>query len=269
MPGTKLEVGNWFRSQLGYSEGPNNSNRFAALAGHKNNEPWCGSFIVAGFRANGLKLPSESAFTPAMLAALRADGRRIAGPQVGALAFLYFPALKRVAHVGWVESVRKDGRFVTIEGNTDVKGGRTGGRVMRKVRSSRGFTFVMPEYATVATPPTKVGPKPGRPDITELQKILHLPEDNQWGPMTDNAFSAVRAAARDRKFPFGTKPLQRVIGTPVDGIWGDHSRRALRNTVFNLQKELSRLGWELGKPNGAWTPKTEEAYKAVRTYSIS
>jgi len=46
---------------------------------------------------------------------------------------LYFPSLKRIAHVGFVERIR--GKYcVTIEGNTNPEGSREGGGVFRRMR---------------------------------------------------------------------------------------------------------------------------------------
>ncbi len=145
---TAQEVLNHARSELKTVEGPNNSTEFAAEADHANNQPWCATFLVAMFRRGGMRLPSESAYTPTMLNGLK--HRIINGPQVGALCFLYFASKGRVAHCGLVEAVRSDGRFYNIEGNTDKAGGRTGGRVMRQLRSRNGWTFVMPDYEAAA-----------------------------------------------------------------------------------------------------------------------
>ena len=33
------------RDEIGYKEGANNANKFAKIAGHANNQPWCATFI--------------------------------------------------------------------------------------------------------------------------------------------------------------------------------------------------------------------------------
>lgn len=255
---TKEEVLDWFRGQIGYVEGPRNDNKYAKIAGHANHQPWCASFIVAGFRSVGMKLPNESAYTPTMLGAMKLAGTRINDPQVGALAFLYFPSLGRVAHMGIVEKVRNDGRFETIEGNTDVKGGRTGGRVMRKVRSTHNFTFVMPAYDKAS--------KKTRPDCRELQRAVRVKPDNQWGEETDKHFNALRMAALHGEFPYGKAFTQKVVGTNPDGEWGAKSHLAMLATVIAVQKALSEMGWEIGRPDGKWTEKTDIAFIAARRY---
>lgn len=259
---TQVKVLDWFRSQLGYIEGENNDNKYAKIAGHANHYAWCASFQVAGFRENKMKLGNESAFTPSLLNSL--SGSKIDKPKPGALAFLYFSSLKRVAHVGIVEEVRNDGRFVTIEGNTDYAGGRTGGRTMRKVRSPQGFTFVMPEYDKPPKPSKpKTASKPYYGDCRALQKALRLDADNNWGPGTDKASDAVRWAAQT-KFPFGVKFAQGVVGVKQDGAWGGVSRRALQTTILEAQAALITMSHVKFDRTGVWDTPTESAYQKVR-----
>lgn len=151
------------RAELGYVEGPrDNQNRYAPRAGHADRQPWCASFVVAIMRAAGIRLPSESAYTPAMANGFRAAKRWTTRPQVGAVVFYAWPGMGRIAHVGIVEAVRADGRIVAIEGNTDSAGGRTGGRVMRQVRQAHIAGYGLPAYTasdsgtapTVAVPIT-------------------------------------------------------------------------------------------------------------------
>lgn len=271
---TTQAVLNHFRSEIGYVEGPNNSTKFAKEAGHANNQPWCATFIVAMFRRAGMKLPSESAYTPAMYDGLKAKGRAIDGPRVGALAFLYFPLQGRIAHVGIVESLRPDGRFVTIEGNTDEAGGRTGGKVMRKVRSVKGFSFAMPVYSR---PPAKTATKPAPApapkttaqknyfgDCRKLQTAVRVTADNYWGEGTEKACNAVRHAAQG-KFPHGVKFAQQVVGAKSDGEWGTNSRKALRQTIYNMERALVEMSHTRFVVDGTWTTETESAYQKVRS----
>lgn len=226
---TKTKVLNYCRGELGYSEGDNNSNKYASIAGHANNLPWCATFIVAAFRMSGLQLPSESAWTPSMLSALKSQGRQIDGPQPGALAFLYFPKLRRVAHMGIVESVRDDGRFVTIEGNTNTSGSRTGGMVLRKVRSTSGWTFAMPEYSQ-STPSPTPQPKSGDDLVFPVLKV------GSTGQHVRNLQGLLHAAGRNPGAIDGiygprvrdtVMSYQRAAGIPVDGMAGTQTFRAL------------------------------------------
>ena len=203
-----------------------------------------------------MTLGNESAYTPSLADSLEAV--KIAGPKAGAIAVLYFPELGRDAHAVWIESVRKDGRFVTIEGNTDVAGGRTGGRVMRKVRSPHNFTFFMPKYDEA--------PKPKPPyygNCTKLQRALRLNPDNIWGPQTDKAAEAVRAAS-SRQFPFGVKFVQGVVGVKQDGAWGGVSRRALQKVILEAQNALIDMSHTRFPKTGVWDVPTDKAYQKVR-----
>jgi hypothetical protein len=43
------------KAEVGYVEGKSNLNKFARVAGHANNQPWCNTFISAIFIEAGLK----------------------------------------------------------------------------------------------------------------------------------------------------------------------------------------------------------------------
>src|SRR5207249_4164259 len=60
-------------------------------------------------------------------------------------------------HVGLVEAVRADSSIVTIEGNTDERGGGSGGKVMRHVRRANIAGYGYPQYASLVHDP-KVRP---------------------------------------------------------------------------------------------------------------
>ena len=55
-------------------------------------------------------------------------------PQPGDVFLLYYPALKRYAHTGFVLEVRDNGACVTIEGNTNDGGSRDGWGVFTRTR---------------------------------------------------------------------------------------------------------------------------------------
>lgn len=143
--------------EVGTIEDPPGSNRtrYAKEAGHLNGQPWCASFVVAVARRAGVKLPSESAYTPTMALAFKKAGLWSTTPHVGAVVFFDFPDSKhRIQHVGIVESFDK--RTVTsIEGNTSP--GRwgsqdNGGGVYRRTRPiahAVGFGRVSQQEDTV------------------------------------------------------------------------------------------------------------------------
>ena len=39
--------------EVGYKEGQGNDNKFAAMAGHANHQPWCATFVYAIFKEAG------------------------------------------------------------------------------------------------------------------------------------------------------------------------------------------------------------------------
>ena len=164
--------------------------------------------------------------------------------------------------MGIVESIRQDGRFVAIEGNTDVAGGRTGGRVMRKVRSQKGFTFVMPKYEPEAKAKTKPEVK-NYGNCVKLQKAVRVNPDNLWGADTDKACDAVRKAGQ-KKFPFGVRFTQKAVGAEPDGAWGGVSRRALQRTILEVQMALIEMSHTKFDRTGVWDSPTETAYQKVR-----
>lgn len=148
-------------SDLGYQESPAGSNRtkFAATAGHANGQPWCATFLVSVARRQGLVLPSESAYTPAMANGFKAAKQLHSIPAVGDFAFFDFPndSKSRIQHVGVVESFT--GETVTcIEGNTSagIRGSQdNGGGVYRRRRPRAHVVgYGRPSYGPAQAPPS-------------------------------------------------------------------------------------------------------------------
>lgn len=200
------------RKTLGMHEDPSGSNKqpFAKCAGHANGQPWCASWAVCMARRVGLKLPGESAYTPTLAQAFRDAKRWGTRPAVGAFVFFRWPSMGRIAHVGIVEAVRPDGSIVTLEGNTDDAGGRTGGKVMRHVRRVNVAGYGYPVFAKPPAPvkppaPAKatLGPYPGRvlrrgltkdAAVAKVQRRLGLPADGVFGPRTEASVKAFQGA---------------------------------------------------------------------------
>lgn len=138
--------------EIGYTESPPGSNKtkFAQEAGHVNGYAWCATFVVAMARRVGIKLPSESAYTPSMANGFKPLNRL---PQAGDLAFFDFPAdgVNRIQHVGIVESIDfRRGQVTCIEGNTssgEIGSQSNGGGVYRRTRPfSHVVGFGRPNY---------------------------------------------------------------------------------------------------------------------------
>jgi hypothetical protein len=129
----------WLTGQVNKRESPMGSNRqpYAAMAKHMNGYPWCASFQVAGAMATGVRLPAgaDTASCYANEIAYKRAGRLSSRPKVGAVFFVYFPSMSRVAHTGVVWKVSNDGRTIyTIEGNSNDVGAREGYEVCLRTR---------------------------------------------------------------------------------------------------------------------------------------
>jgi len=205
-PDTVLTIA---RSTLGEHEEPPGSNqiRFADWAGIPG-LAWCAAWACWVLdQAGALDVP-RFVWTPSGAQAYAERGRFASDPRVGDMVFFAWPEVGRVCHVALVEAVRSDG-IVTIEGNTDEAGGRTGGKVMRHVRRANIVGYGHPIYdGTPHTPPaTPVATGPtirrgARGSVVQrLQRRLNahgarLAVDGIFGPATDRAVRSFQANRR-------------------------------------------------------------------------
>lgn len=92
------------RSQLGYSEGPNNHTSFGVEYG-EDHVAWCAIFqSVMGKHAFGTyDVVGKYDYTPDFADHFRKLGRWSSLPKVGSLAFIYSHDLGRIGHVALVE----------------------------------------------------------------------------------------------------------------------------------------------------------------------
>lgn len=173
------------RTQLGVTESPPGSNSTPYnrwYYGRDMRAPWCATFVSWCTWHEGLALPASTekgfAYTPSGASWFQKQGRWSNTPKVGSLAFFDFPndGVNRISHVGFVEEVRPD-HLVTLEGNTDERGGRTGGKVMRHARRSAIVGFGHPAYTVVAARPTLTYGTPLEVDMVLTPVILGVPLD--------------------------------------------------------------------------------------------
>jgi len=113
-----------------HNTGPRVS-EYLNYVGFKQAAPWCAGFVSWCHKEVGLPAP-RSAWSPALFPPARLARDGLPGMVIG----IYFPSLGRIGHVGLIERVQ--GSFIfSIEGNTNIAGGREGDGVMRKVRHKR------------------------------------------------------------------------------------------------------------------------------------
>jgi hypothetical protein len=140
---SKFKVLDAAKAEVGYKEGANNFNKFAKMAGHANNQPWCATFIRACFiKGQEAKAIPDSAYCPYIESWARANHAVIPlrESRAGDLALFDFSRTGKSEHIGILIKdfdPKKPDQIRTIEGNTS--GGRTGSQsngdsVARKTR---------------------------------------------------------------------------------------------------------------------------------------
>ena len=134
MTGTVRGLLTWAAEQVLTMEDPVGSNKqpYAHLAGHDNEQPWCATFLVAGWRVNDVPLlpGTNTASTKDMQAAFNKAGRLRQRPRPGDVGFLFVESVNRIGHAFFVNKI--EGDFIrTIEGNTNRDGSSQGTGVFR------------------------------------------------------------------------------------------------------------------------------------------
>lgn len=129
-------------SQIGVVEVPKGSNwgpqvkRYLAAVGYHQPGAWCAGFV--GFGLDSVGIPntitaySPTAHNPKNLVYFR--GKFLKEPRAGDVFTLYYAAMGRIAHTGYIEKILPNNKVVTIEGNTNPGGGREGYGVFRRIR---------------------------------------------------------------------------------------------------------------------------------------
>jgi hypothetical protein len=140
------------RRQVGQQEQPRGSNwggtipQYLASVGINSPAPWCAAFVYYCFEHahDVVNILPRTGYTPLIHRWVKANKRIITAQQAqkADLVLFWFPALKRVAHVGIVGKITPSDVW-TIEGNTNDEGSREGYEVARRKRKlTRHMIFV-------------------------------------------------------------------------------------------------------------------------------
>jgi hypothetical protein len=104
---------------------------YLRVTGLRKGNPWCAAYVSWVYWQAGFTAPA-SAWSPDLFPASRVTTQFLPGNVLG----IYFPELKRIAHVGLI--IKRDGDWVvSAEGNTNVSGSRNGDGVYLKRRHHR------------------------------------------------------------------------------------------------------------------------------------
>lgn len=138
------------RKWLGTQEDPRNSNRtpIGARFGW-NGVAWCAEFVSVVLTDAGFPI-RKNASAPGLYLDMRTIGwSKIKGSKTrpGDVVFFSWPGTDSlIDHVGMIEGRNRDGRLITIEGNTTLPNGNGG--VARKLRAQNCIAaIVRPPYA--------------------------------------------------------------------------------------------------------------------------
>ncbi|MES2455794.1 MAG: peptidoglycan-binding protein [Bacteroidota bacterium] len=120
----------WVREASGQNDGVQ-VEAFLSAAGLKKGNPWCAAFVSWVHQQAGYNAP-RTGWSPALFPV----NRLVKAAAPGNVFGIYFPALKRIAHCGFV--TRRHGSWVvTVEGNTSIAGSREGDGVYQRMRHFR------------------------------------------------------------------------------------------------------------------------------------
>lgn len=218
------EVGYWrFGDPL---EGTKYGREFAARHGDyygTSGVPYCAMFITYCLRANGIT-DFDYAYVPYMIVEARRRGWLVGVTQAraGDIVCFDWDSDGVADHVGFCE-IPYSYKMQTIEGNTD------GGRVKRRVRDhSVIIAVIRPNYSGA--------PRPVVPTGT-------LAVDGDWGKTT-------------------TRALQRINGTPIDGII---SSQYAPNMQYFPACAWAGSGWQWEGESAQGSQLIAKMQKAFRT----
>lgn len=132
----RAEVG--VREATGHNDGPRVA-QYLAATGQPAGLPWCAAFVDWCHQQAGEPSP-RSAWCPAWFTPARTLWKRTGTapytPRPADVFGIYYPALGRIAHVGFIDGAHGQ-MLLTVEGNTNDRGARLGDGVYRRRRPAR------------------------------------------------------------------------------------------------------------------------------------
>jgi hypothetical protein len=232
---------------LGTVEKPVNRTIFGEWFGW-NGVAWCAIFVsfvqwFAGVKVAALQTLKGCAYVPLFVEHAKKMGQwrpKSSGykPRPGDLIIFWFTT--RPDHIGFVEALYDDGSVMTIEGNTNAAGSRTGGMVARLRRRTRIHGYIEVDR-----------PAEGGVDLAAVRRwvagvCLSKLQGVRTKVPTDNSYN------EDIKLVQEALNIVRGAGLKVDGVYGD----ATALHVIGFQRDCRSIGLKVSDPTavfGEWT----------------
>lgn len=250
-------------SQVGYREGENNYNKYAAeldplkvTYGNKQNMAWCGEFVLWVFyKCFGIDKALEMLCSPNPTAIplcksgaqyFKSAGRWSKTPSLGAIVFFYVSG--GINHQGIVTAI--NGKTITTdEGNsTDMVSRRN-----YTIGSSQIAGYGIPKWSVVAKnatgEPSEEIPVSDSENPNNSEIVVVDPDPQPTGPVSDP----------------NTYDLTYTILRYGAGMAGQEH---LREQVCSVQQRLRWMGYDIG-PDGADGEYGDNTTNAVRQYQRS
>lgn len=244
---TSAKVLELARSYIGTVEKPVNRTIFGEWFGW-NGVAWCAIFIsfvhwFAGMKIPPLQTPKGCAYVPLFVEHAKRTGQwrpKSSGYRAKPGDLIVFWFTTRPDHMGVVEAVYDDGSDMTIEGNTNAAGSRTGGMVARLRRRTRIHGYIETDKPTHnGVDLTGVRRWVAGVTLGKLQGVrTRVPTDNNYN--------------EDIKIIQEALNVARHAGLKVDGVYGD----ATALHVIGFQRDCASIGLKMSDPKaivGDWT----------------
>lgn len=117
--------------------------------------PWCMAFawccVDDAFKRLALSNPIRPTGSVVRMWLRLPESCKLAEPVPGCWAFHQDADNQAIGHVGFIDELTRDGGAMTIEGNTNAEGSRTGGGVWRHTPSRRPLSYWNLGYADYST----------------------------------------------------------------------------------------------------------------------